>query len=246
LTTDGTAYALQVIRAHRLYETYLAEQTGSQETAWHHQADIHEHKLTESQVNELAQRLGHPQFDPHGDPIPTADGKLPPAQGNALSDWPVGPRARIVHVEDEPEPVFAQLAAIGLCPGLEVRVVESTPQRVVVWADGEQHVLAPVVAVNVSVEPVAEERLGAKIETESLSALGAGVRARVANLSPRCRGPERRRLLDLGIVPDTIIEAVMRSPSGDPTAYRVRRALVALRREQAELINVVRLQEETT
>ena len=243
LTEEGNAYALQVIRAHRLYETYLAEETGSKETAWHREADIQEHKLTANQVNELAQRLGHPRFDPHGDPIPTAAGIVPPIKTTALSDWPVGLAARIVHIEDEPDPVYEQLVALGLCPGMEVRVVESTPQRLVLFAAGEQHVLAPVVAANVSVVEAVPKPGAAEVETEPLSRLKPGGRATVVNLSPRCRGAERRRLLDLGIVPNTVIEAVMKSPSGDPTAYRVRQTLVALRREQAELINVARLKE---
>ena len=57
-------------------------------------------------------------------------------------------------------------------------------------------------------------------------------------------GPERRRLMDLGILPGTLVEAEMRSPLGDPTAYLVRGALVALRREQARRIAVVILEKE--
>jgi DtxR family Mn-dependent transcriptional regulator len=243
LTDNGRSYALQVIRAHRLYETYLAEENGRKETAWHREADIHEHRLTEHQVNELAQRLGHPRFDPHGDPIPTAAGEVHARHGKALTDWPAGEPARIVHIEDEPDAVYAQLVAQGLCAGMDVRVIESNPQRVVLLANGEQHVLAPIVAANISVAAVPALH-PLPDQMEPLSRLRNGERARVVSLSPRCRGPERRRLLDLGIVPNTTIEAVMTSPSGDPTAYRVRQTLVALRREQADLISVVRLQAE--
>lgn len=71
-----------------------------------------------------------------------------------------------------------------------------------------------------------------------LSSLAPGQRARVSHLSPACTGAERRRMLDLGFVSDTIVEVDMRSPGGDPTAYRVRGTLIALRREQASLIYV--------
>ena len=57
-------------------------------------------------------------------------------------------------------------------------------------------------------------------------------------LSPQCRGPERRRLMDLGILPGTVIQAELVSPSGDPTAYRIRDALIALRKEQADWVRV--------
>jgi DtxR family transcriptional regulator, Mn-dependent transcriptional regulator len=60
----------------------------------------------------------------------------------------------------------------------------------------------------------------------------------VAGLSPACRGAERRRFLDLGILPGTPVTATLRSPSGDPTAYLIRGALIALRREQAALVRV--------
>ncbi|RME45954.1 MAG: ferrous iron transport protein A [Caldilineae bacterium] len=59
-----------------------------------------------------------------------------------------------------------------------------------------------------------------------------------------CRGAERRRLMDLGILPGTLIRAEMVSPSGDPTAYRIRGALIALRKEQADRIYITRATEE--
>ncbi|NTU65007.1 MAG: ferrous iron transport protein A, partial [Chloroflexi bacterium] len=62
----------------------------------------------------------------------------------------------------------------------------------------------------------------------------------VVGISPRCHGAERRRLLDLGIVPGTVVRAEIASPSGDPIAYRVRGALIALRREQSDFIRIVR------
>ena len=74
--------------------------------------------------------------------------------------------------------------------------------------------------------------------TEYLSGLKIGQRGQVLGLSPACRGPERRRLLDLGFVPGTEVVAEMQSPGGDPTGYRVRGTLIALRTEQAGLIRV--------
>lgn len=235
LTDEGRRYALQVLRAHRLYETYLAQETGYHETRWHQRAHNKEHHLTPDEVAELAQRLGHPRFDPHGDPIPTADGHVPKREGTPLADWPVGKPARIVHLEDEPETVFAQLVAIGLCPGLTVQVVSSTSHRVIIEVEGRQHVLAPIVAANVTVVEAPAEAGG---RGQPLSQLPPGTRGRVVALSPRCRGAERRRLLDLGLVPGTMVESELRGPLGDPTAYRVRETLVALRREQADWVLV--------
>ena len=68
--------------------------------------------------------------------------------------------------------------------------------------------------------------------------LRQGESGRVLDISQECRGLERRRLLDLGVLPGTVITAEMRSPSGDPTAYRIRDAVIGLRAEQARMINI--------
>ena len=73
----------------------------------------------------------------------------------------------------------------------------------------------------------------------TLADLGHGQIARVLGISSDIRGIERRRLLDLGVLPGTVVKAEMRSPSGDPTAYRIRDAVIGLRAEQACMINVV-------
>ena len=72
LSEEGQRYALQVIRAHRLWERYLADETGVGPTFWHAEAERREHTLSPADVDALAERLGDPRFDPHGDPIPTA------------------------------------------------------------------------------------------------------------------------------------------------------------------------------
>ena len=159
--------------------------------------------------------------------------------GRPLTELPVGELAEIVHVEDEPSSVYSQLVAEGLYPGMRVRVLESTPVAVTFEADAEEHVLAPVIAANISAQPLPEdeEMVG---PFERLSVLEPGESGRVQGIAAACRGLERRRLLDLGVVPGTVIEAELRSPSGDPTAYRIRGALVALRRDQADWIQVER------
>jgi DtxR family Mn-dependent transcriptional regulator len=91
------------------------------------------------------------------------------------------------------------------------------------------------------VEPLTKEKAAEAPIGEPLSALQPGDSGRVVTISRRCRGAERRRLLDLGVLPGTVIQAELRSPNGDPTAYRVRDALIALRAEQAELIRIERM-----
>ena len=160
-------------------------------------------------------------------------------QGRPLNELPVGELAEIVHVEDEPASIYAQLLAEELHPGMRIRVLESSPQRIRFEADAEEHVLAPIFAANLSVQslPQEEDMLG---PYERLSALAVGESATVVGLSPQLRGPGQRRMLDLGLVPGTIVSAEIRSPSGDPVGYRIRGAVIALRREQADQIRVER------
>jgi DtxR family Mn-dependent transcriptional regulator len=241
LTPQGRDYSLHVIRAHRLWERYLADKTGYTAADWHSQSEWREHQLSRAETDALAVELGHPRFDPHGDPIPTASGDLiSTAERFSLPNFPLNQYGRIVHLEDEPETVFAQLIAEGLYLGMTVLVTEITPQRIRFWADGDEHLLAPILAANISVvsiQPEEEVEIG---PYESLSQLKLGQMAKVTGISHLCRGAERRRFLDLGILPGTVIKAEMISPSGDPTAYRVRGALIGLRQEQASLIYITR------
>jgi DtxR family Mn-dependent transcriptional regulator len=238
LTPAGRDAALHVIRAHRLWERYLAEETGYEEADWHGRAEAREHDLSPAELDALAARLGHPTHDPHGDPIPAPDGVLEPHGGVPLAALPPDQAGRIVHLEDEPEIVYAQLVAEGLSPGQIVRNATIAPDRVHFWTNGDEHVLAPILAANVFVRPLPVEESETAAHGRPLAALRLGETARVVALSPGLRGQERRRLLDLGLLPGTAVTAELRSPSGDPTAYRIRGATIALRAEQARQVRV--------
>jgi len=233
LTPAGEAWALQVVRAHRLWERYLADEAGLPMAKLHQAAEKAEHHLSAENLDILDAHLGYPESDPHGDPIPAADGTLRPESGVALVEWPTDKPARVVHIEDEPDAIFKQLVATGIRPGMTIRVLEKTPERIVV-SDGEnEHRLAHVVAGNVQVAaPLAERILppGAK----RLSALAAGESAVVFELDEECRGFTRRRLQDLGLTPDARVEVALENPFGDPRAFRVRGTVIALRRQQAD------------
>ncbi len=240
LTSTGRDYALRVIRAHRLLERYLADTTGFEEQEWHDRAERMEHSLSAEELDRLSARLGNPTHDPHGDPIPTARGEMIYQERTPLINMAIGKPAQIIHLEDEPETVYAQIVAEGLHVGQTVRMIESSPQRIRFWAGGDEHLLAPIVAANIAVLPLPEKEPVEEMIGEPLSSLKIGEVARVLNISPRSRGVERRRLMDLGVLPGTEIEVEMFSPSGNPTAYRIRGAVIALRDTQAEYIRITR------
>jgi DtxR family Mn-dependent transcriptional regulator len=232
LSAPGRELALRVIRAHRLLERYLADELRMPLEAIHATADRREHTMSAEEVDTLDAQLGYPQQDPHGDPIPTSGGALETLKATALTDWPVGQPAKVVHLEDEPPEVYAEILAAGLILGMHVEVLEANEQRLVVWDGEKERDLAPVVAANVFVGSLPHP-----VRPPSrLSSLRPGESGRV--LALRCEGFNRRRLLDLGLTPGTVMEAVFPAPLGEPTAYRVRGALIALRREQSDEIEI--------
>lgn len=234
LTDEGRGYALSVIRVHRLWERYLSDETTVQELQWHEEAERQEHRLSEEEASVLAKKLGYPLFDPHGDPIPSPAGVIPVLKGKLLQSFGKGDAVRIIHVEDEPASVYAQLVEMGFFPGTKVKILASTPEKIVVEKEGESVDLTLSLAANITAQRVPPAQL--KKEQRTLASLEIGSNGIVTEISPACRGLQRRRLMDLGIVPGTQIEAQLRAVGGDPTAYRVRGAMIALRRQQAELV----------
>jgi DtxR family Mn-dependent transcriptional regulator len=237
LTPGGERLALHVLRAHRLWEVYLAEELGMPIDRVHEEAERHEHRLSPAQVDRLSAWMGHPNVDPHGDPIPESDGGVPEAPGTALSAWPLSTPARIVHLEDEPPLAYAQLSAEGLKLGQVVRVIERTPARIIL-SDGEhEYRLAPMLAANVHVVAAGEAPV-ALDGVMPLTALPSGASADIVALDPSFRGFARRRLLDLGFTPGARIRSELQTFTGDPRAYRLRGTTIALRREQADRVLV--------
>lgn len=240
LAEPGREAALHVLRAHRLWERYLADETGVPAAEWHGRAHDREHSLTAAEVNDLAARLGHPTHDPHGDPIPTAEGEVLGPAGTPLGAAEAGRPLRILHIEDEPEAVFAHLTDLGLYAGMRVQILERGPGRLRLLADGHEVALPEAAAAAVTVLPLPPEVRLAPCAGLPLSDLEIGEAGHVVHVTRRCRPPERRRLMDLGVLPDTLVQVEMDSPGGNLKAYRVRDTLIALRPEQAALIHVRR------
>ena len=236
LTPAGEQLALSVIRAHRLWERFLADEARMPLTAIHAEAERREHDRSDAMLASLEAALGHPVTDPHGDPIPTAGGKLARRHSKALTDWPLNVAGQIVHLEDEPAVVYSQLIADGFHPGQTLRVLAGDHARLLL-SDGEHtYTLAPIIAANIFVVPSPVAAPAPTLPT--LAGLRVGQQATVRHFADELQGFSRRRLLDLGLTPGTNVTAAMRSLLGDPVAYRVRGTLIALRHEQAQQIYV--------
>lgn len=128
LTESGEKLALEVIRHHRLLELYLMEALGFEWHEVHEQADILEHVISEKLEERIAAVLNHPEFDPHGDPIPALDGTMAVIDTTALSDLIVGEQARVARVPDDSNSeLLRYLAGLELVPGAMVTIIEVAP-----------------------------------------------------------------------------------------------------------------------
>jgi DtxR family Mn-dependent transcriptional regulator len=127
LTTEGETVALEVVRHHRLLETYLTEQLGYDWAAVHDEADRLEHHISEEFERRVADALGDPTVDPHGDPIP--DDSLQPVDetGSTLSEFEEGATVVVTRVRDRDPEELAYLDDAGITPGTQLTIAEVPP-----------------------------------------------------------------------------------------------------------------------
>jgi DtxR family Mn-dependent transcriptional regulator len=127
LTERGRAVALEVVRHHRLLETYLAQALGMPWDEVHDEAEILEHALSEELEERIAAHLGHPTLDPHGDPIPGKDLTVPDPVRTKLWDGAAGRRLVIERVSDAEPKALRYLADLGIGLGTVVEVAGRGP-----------------------------------------------------------------------------------------------------------------------
>jgi DtxR family Mn-dependent transcriptional regulator len=127
LTEAGRQAALEVIRHHRLLETYLATRLGMSWDEVHREAEILEHHLSETLAARIAEALGHPERDPHGHPIPTVAGDMVSPPSRRLSELAGGVAATVGRVDDRDDALLRFLAERGLVPEASVEVLGHAP-----------------------------------------------------------------------------------------------------------------------
>ena len=157
LRERGHEEALRLVRRHRLIETFLLEHLGYSWGEVHEEAERLEHAVSDEFTERLSEFLGHPGQDPHGDPIPAADGTMQPDHSFPLSEAAPGQRVCISKVGDKPS-TLDYLGEHGLVPGrlLSVREVRDLDGVVIVEdEDGGSHALGEPLARAVFVRPAA-------------------------------------------------------------------------------------------
>jgi DtxR family Mn-dependent transcriptional regulator len=126
LTDEGRRQALIVLRAHRILETYLVEQLGYSWDEVHPEADRLEHAASPLLLERLSAAMGYPTRDPHGSPIPNADGSLPADEPVlSLKNSPLEAPGVVARVNDEDPGLLRHLAELGLTPGASIRRLDA-------------------------------------------------------------------------------------------------------------------------
>jgi DtxR family transcriptional regulator, Mn-dependent transcriptional regulator len=143
LTAEGRRAALRMVRRHRLIEAYLVQFLGYSWDTVHEEAERLEHAVTDKLVERMAGALGHPSTDPHGDPIPEADGSIHEPACTPLSELQVGETIEIHRVDESQPERLRYLASLGLRPGVVVTLLDRQPfgGPVTLEAAGERHIL---------------------------------------------------------------------------------------------------------
>jgi DtxR family Mn-dependent transcriptional regulator len=149
LTESGQKIALEVIRHHRLLELYLSEALGFSWDEVHEQADILEHVISEKLEERIAHYLGHPKFDPHGDPIPDKDGAMESIPMMLLSETAVGATTQVARIQDDANSeMLRYLAELGLTPGKTITILDIAPfdGPLTLEVDGQEKVIGNAIA----------------------------------------------------------------------------------------------------
>jgi DtxR family Mn-dependent transcriptional regulator len=144
LTTAGHRIAVRLLRRHRVIEAYLVEFLGYGLDDVHAEAERLEHAVSDTLIDRMAEALGHPRFDPHGDPIPDKQGRLPVLDCTPLPDLPRGEDAELRRIDTSDGDRLRYMTQAGLVPGATVRLIDRQPfdGPVTVRVAGSDRVLA--------------------------------------------------------------------------------------------------------
>lgn len=154
LSATGAELARNLIRRHRLIETYLHQKLGYTWDEVHREAERIEHAVSEKFVEAIDRELGYPQFDPHGDPIPSRTGASESRKLKRLSDLRVGDHGKVARIVEGKPDALIYLTKLGLELGTDVEVTYAPDQDEIVHisVEGVQRTLGVNVAGNILVE----------------------------------------------------------------------------------------------
>lgn len=124
LTDAGRSAAVSMVRRHRLIETFLVNELGYGWDEVHDEAEVLEHAVSDRMIDRMDAKLGFPERDPHGDPIPAADGSVPTPPARQLSDFQDGDAGRVARISDADPAMLRYFDSVGIALDTEITVVE--------------------------------------------------------------------------------------------------------------------------
>ncbi|HXW96329.1 MAG TPA: metal-dependent transcriptional regulator [Gemmatimonadales bacterium] len=148
LTAEGRRLALRMVRRHRILEAYLVGFLGYGWELVHEEAERLEHAVSDVLIERMAAALGDPHFDPHGDPIPAADGSIAELVYTPLTEIPIGETVEIRQADTSHPDRLRYIASFGLTPGARATIEDRQPFHgpVTVRVQGARHVLGDEIA----------------------------------------------------------------------------------------------------
>lgn len=143
LTEKGREVAVQTIRRHRIVELFLVESLGFTWDEVDEEAEILEHAVSEKVVDRMWEVLGRPLSDPHGSPIPSAEGIIEDGDARPLTETPVGTPVRVTRIKNRSPEELRYLSALGLDLGAIITLEEKAPFNgpLLIRVDGDRHAL---------------------------------------------------------------------------------------------------------
>ncbi|PBQ34023.1 iron-dependent repressor [Sphingobacteriaceae bacterium] len=156
LTAQGSRLALNIIRRHRIWETYLAKELGFGWDEVHEIAEALEHVQNDKLIRKLSEILGNPNYDPHGDPIPDEKGKIIKSNFLSLTEVKGKSEYRIMGVSDHSPAFLKYLDKNKLVIGarISIKSIEEFDNSMIILCDNKQLIITPKVAENIIVEEV--------------------------------------------------------------------------------------------
>jgi DtxR family Mn-dependent transcriptional regulator len=163
LTEDGRKLALRIIRRHRLLEAYLVHFLGYDWDTVHEEAERLEHAVSDILIERMASALGNPRVDPHGDPIPTADGNIVEQVFTPLPEVEVGATVEVRRVDASQPDRLRYLATLGLKPGTRLTVLDRQPFSgpITIKAGDQDNIIGHELAMAVLCAPTQDRTGGA-------------------------------------------------------------------------------------
>lgn len=154
LTNEGEKLALKVIRKHRLWEMFLVEVLKFRWDEIDEEAERFEHIMSEKMEEKIDKALDYPSVDPHGDPIPTRDGKIHHLESLSLTEIDEGTTVKIIRVNDANSELLQYVSSLGLALNKKIRIKQKMnfDQSMIISINGKDHVISQQIAKSIFVE----------------------------------------------------------------------------------------------